>query len=318
MTQRGQGEAGPGPFDRAAMRRHRERAARLDAAHPLLDRVCPELADRIAAVNREFAGVAVTAPRAGRLAAAVAALPGIGRPLAMSPVARDAGAEVVGEEEWLPFAARSLDLFVSALTLHLAGDLVGALVQINRALRPDGLFIGALFAGETLFELRHAFAVAEAELAGGAAPRVAPLADLRTLGDLLQRAGFALPVADIDRVVVRYGDPLALMGDLRAMGETNALALRSRRPLTKRLLARVIEVYRDRFGSADGRVPATFEIAVLTGWKPDASQQQPLRPGSARMRLADALGARETPLTGPGGGRAGPRTPRRGSSRKPH
>jgi hypothetical protein len=166
-------------------------------------------------------------------------------------------------------------------------------VQIRRALRPDGLFLAALIGGETLTELRQSFAAAESEAEGGISPRVAPFADLRDLGALLQRAGFALPVTDIDRVIVRYDSVFELMHDLRRMGATNPLIDRRRMPLRRTTLMRMAEIYGKRFSDADGRVRATFEIMWLSGWAPHSSQQQPLRPGSAKARLADALGTRE-------------------------
>ncbi len=205
-------------------------------------------------------------------------------------------ARLVADEERLPFASGRLDLAVSLLSLHWTNDLVGALVQIRRALKPDGLFIGALYGGETLTELRQALLQAEADLAGGAGPRVSPYADAVDGAGLLQRAGFALPVSDVDRITVRYASPLKLMSDLRAMGEANALIERPRCPLTRAVLERTCEIYTERFGLRDGRVPATFEIVTLTGWAPHASQQQALKPGSARMRLADALGVPEQRL----------------------
>ena len=182
---------------------------------------------------------------------------------------------------------------VSALALHLVNDLPGALIQIRRALKPDGLFLAALLGGDTLTELRQSFAAAEAEIEDGASPRVAPFADLSELGALLQRAGFALPVTDVERLTVRYASPLALMHDLRRMGATNPLAERSRRPLKRATLKRVLEIYGERFADGDGRIRATFEIVWLSGWAPHESQQQPLRPGAARQRLADALGTKE-------------------------
>jgi SAM-dependent methyltransferase len=217
-------------------------------------------------------------------------------------VAARPGAHIVGDEEALPFADASLDLAVSALALHLVNDLPGALIQIRRALKPDGLFVGALLAGDTLNELRIAFAGAESEIEGGMSPRVAPFADLRDLGALLQRAGFALPVADSDRLVVRYETPFALLRDLRGMGATNALVERRRAPLKRATLLRMAQIYRQHFADPDGRVRATFEIAWLTGWAPHESQQKPLRPGSAVRRLADALGTQEIP-TGDKAGR---------------
>ena len=202
----------------------------------------------------------------------------------------EAGA-VFGDEERLPFAHERFDLAVSLLSLQAVNDLPGTLVQIRRALKPDGLFLGCLFGGATLTELRQAFTRAEAEIEGGASPRVAPFADVRDLGGLLQRAGFALPVADSETVRVRYADPFALMRDLRAMGLANPLAERRRRPLRRETLLRAAALYRATFADPDGRVPATFEMVWLSGWAPHASQQKPLRPGSAKMRLAEALDA---------------------------
>ena len=204
-----------------------------------------------------------------------------------------AGPRVVLDEERLPFAPGSLDLIVSTLGLHWTNDVVGALIQIRQALKPDGLFIGAFLGGSTLTELRQSLVTAEDEILGGAGSRVSPFADSRDAADLLQRAGFALPVADVDRVSVTYAHPLRLLGDLRQMGETNVLAERHPHPLTRTLLARACEIYVAQFADTEGRVPATFEIITLTGWAPHASQQQPLQPGSATMRLADALGVVE-------------------------
>jgi SAM-dependent methyltransferase len=209
---------------------------------------------------------------------------------------------VAGDVEWLPFAAGSLDLAVSALHLHFVDDLPGTLVQIRRALKPDGLLLASLLGGDTLTELRQSFAAAEAELTSGAAPRVAPFVEVRTAGALLQRAGFALPVVDQDRRTVRYDSALHLMRDLRAMGATNALVERDRRPLRRAVLIRAVEIYQQRFADPDGRVRATFDVISLSGWAPHESQQQPLRPGSARMRLADALGSVEKPAGEKAGG----------------
>ena len=200
---------------------------------------------------------------------------------------------IAADEEALPFRDGALDLVVSALALHHVNDLPGTLVQIRRALKPDGLFVAALLGGETLTELRQAFAAAESDVEGGVSPRVAPFADLRELGALLQRAGFALPVTDVDRVTVRYDSIFGLMHDLRRMGATNALFDRRRAPLRRQTLMRAAEIYASRFSDADGRLRATFEIVWLLGWAPDPSQQQPLRPGSAKTRLADALGTHE-------------------------
>jgi SAM-dependent methyltransferase len=185
------------------------------------------------------------------------------------------------------------DLAASLLALHAVNDLPGALIQIKRALRPDGLFIACLLAGQSLTELRQSLLAAEVELTGGASPRVAPFADLRDLGGLLQRAGFALPVIDSESVTVRYGDMFGLLRDLRAMGWANALSERSRKPLRRSVLLRAAELYAERFADPDGRLRATFEIVWLSGWAPHESQQKPLRPGSAKARLADALGVPE-------------------------
>jgi SAM-dependent methyltransferase len=200
---------------------------------------------------------------------------------------------LVADLEALPFARGALDLVVSAFALETLNDLPGTLIQIRRALTPDGLLLAALLGGDTLSELRESFAVAETEVSGGVSPRVVPFADVRDMGALLQRAGFALPVTDVDRVVVRYPTPLALMHDLRRMGATNPLIERRRAPLRRKMLLRMMEVYADRFRDPDGRIRASFDIVWLSGWAPHESQQQPLRPGSAKARLADALGTRE-------------------------
>ncbi len=209
---------------------------------------------------------------------------------------------VQADEEQLPFRDESLDLVVSTLALHWTNDLPGALIQIRRALKPDGLFIGAILGGATLTELRQSLLAAEAELSGGAGPRISPFADTHDAAGLLQRAGFALPVADVDRVVARYAHPLKLVADLRAMGETNVLNERARAPLSRAVLARASEIYAERFADADGRVRATFDIVTMTGWAPHPDQQKPLRPGSAKMRLADALGTVEKPAGESAGG----------------
>ena len=212
--------------------------------------------------------------------------------IAASGLPRTAPA-VVADEEALPFRDASLDLVVSALALHFVNDLPGALIQIRRALKPDGLFLAAMLGGDTLTELRQSFAEAEAEIEGGISPRVAPFADVREMGALLQRAGFALPVTDVERITVRYSSPFILMSELRRMGASNALAERRRTPLRRATLDRMAEIYAQRFSDRDGKIRATFEVIWLSGWAPHESQQKPLRPGSARTRLADALGVRE-------------------------
>jgi SAM-dependent methyltransferase len=280
-------------FDRALIRSRRRRAASLGPATFLLDRVADDLAERLAAVLRRF-DLAVDLGTPGEaVRAALNRLASIGTIVAAADAAPRARPFVAADEEALPFGDGALDLVVSALALQFVNDLPGVLVQIRRALRPDGLFLAALLGGETLTELRQSFAAAESDVEGGASPRVAPFADLRELGALLQRAGFALPVTDVDRVCVRYDSAVGLMHDLRRMGATNALNARRRAPLKRATLARVAEIYAERFADADGRVRATFEIVWLSGWAPHPDQQQPLKPGSAKARLADALGTRE-------------------------
>ena len=205
------------------------------------------------------------------------------------------GPRVLADEEILPFKPRSLDLVVSGLSLQHVNDLPGTLVQIERTLKPDGLFMAAMLGGETLKELRQSFVLAETEILGGASPRVAPFADVRDLGSLLQRAGFSLPVTDSDLVETGYANALELMRDLRAMGASNVVLERSRTPLSRRVLVRAAEIYAEQFSRPDGRIKATFEILTMTGWSPHASQQKPLRPGSAKARLADALNVPEVP-----------------------
>jgi len=283
-------------FDRELIRRRRRRAAALGPATFLLDRVAPDLVERLAVVLRRFDLAVDLATPSDAVRAALAGVDSVGTIVAASAISnRTARREnlVITDEEALPFRDSSLDLVVSALALQFVNDLPGVLVQIRRALRPDGLFLGALLGGETLTELRQSFAAAESEIEGGASPRVAPFADLRELGALLQRAGFALPVTDVDRLTVRYDTPLSLMYDLRRMGATNALYARRRAPLRRTTLIRMAEIYGARFADDDGRLRATFDIVWLSGWAPHPAQQQPLKPGTAKARLADALGTRE-------------------------
>ena len=283
-------------FDRRLLRVRRARAAALDPAVFLIERVADDLAARLSAVLRTFdLAVDIGTPNDAvrrRLADRVGAI------VAVDPIASHIAGErlaVVADEETLPFRDGSIDLAVSALALQFVNDLPGTLIQIRRALKPDGLLLAAMVGGESLAELRAAFAAAEAEVEGGISPRVAPFTDLRDLGALLQRAGFALPVTDVDRVTVRYASPLALMHDLRRMGAGNVLTARRRAPLRRATLRRVFEIYAERFADVDGRIRATFEIVWLSGWAPHQSQQQPLAPGSAKTRLADALRTQEIP-----------------------
>ncbi|MFG1399618.1 methyltransferase domain-containing protein [Roseixanthobacter pseudopolyaromaticivorans] len=287
-------------FDRPLLRRRLARAATLGPADFLLDRVAEDVGDRLLAVKRDFPRALDLGSATDAVAETLARHPGIDTVFRAAPLApaRPAFPAVVADEEALPFAEGALDLIVSALSLQYVNDLPGALAQIRRALKPDGLFIAALVGGSSLAELREAFAVAESETTGGLSPRVAPFADVRDMGALLQRAGFALPVTDVDRVSVRYASPFTLFADLRRMGAGNVLAERRRVPLRRGTLLRAAEVYAERFADADGRVRATFEIVWLSGWAPHESQQKPLRPGSARMRLADALGTKEVKTAG--------------------
>ena len=285
----------PRLFDAPLIRKRLARARRTGFADFLVARAVDDLSDRLGAVLREF-------PHALDLATPVPAaaswLRASGRAqsvIRLAPVAEPGGpglAVAVGDPETLPFGDRSFDLAVSLLALQHANDLPGALVQIRRALRPDGLFVGCLLGGRTLTELRQVLTQAESEVEGGASPRVAPFAEVRDVGGLLQRAGFALPVADVETVTVRYGDPFGLMRDLRAMGLTNALRER-RGGLRRATLMRAAALYAERFADPDGRLRATFEMIWLSGWVPHESQQKPLRPGSAQARLADALGTVE-------------------------
>src|SRR3954469_18562065 len=264
-------------FDRALLRARQDRARRLEPATFLLDRVAEDMADRLAAVAREFADAAeIWTP--GDL---------LRKPLAdrFKSIRRIAP----GETEALTLAPESIDLAVSALAFQFVNDLPGVLAQIRRALRPDGLLLAAMIGGDTLTELRQAFAQAEAECEGGVSPRVAPMADLRDVGALLQRAGFALPVTDVDRVVVRYDTAFALMADLRRMGATNILVERRRTPTRRATMLRMAQIYADRFADPDGRIRATFDIIWLSGWAPHESQPKPLRPGSAKASLEAAV-----------------------------
>jgi SAM-dependent methyltransferase len=296
--------APPRLFDRATLRTRLARAAAGYADADFLKRRAAEDAVvRLEAIMRDFPLAVDLGARNGAFRRALAASDAQARvghlieaDLSPAMLADRSGPRLVADEERLPFAFASLDLVVSTLALHWTNDVVGALIQIRRALKPDGLFIGSLLGGATLTELRQSLLAAEAELTGGAGPRVSPFADAYDAAGLLQRSGFALPVADVDRVTVRYAHPIKLLADLRAMGETSVLAERHPRTLTRGVLARAFEIYVQRFAEPDGRVPATFEILTLTGWAPDPSQQKPLKPGSAKMRLADALGTVENPL----------------------
>ena len=288
----GQGSA-PRVFDRGLLRRRLARAVTAGSEDFLLARAAADAVERLSFVKRDFRSVLdLGSPRPDVAAALAAALPDAAvtrmAPLA-GPEPAGRWSRVVGDDERQPFAPGSFDLVVSCLTLQAVNDLPGALVQARRCLKPDGLFLACLFGGDTLKELRTALSVAESEVSGGASPRVAPFSDLRDLGGLLQRAGFALPVTDTEPLVVRYAHPFRLFADLRAMGATNALALRHRGPMRRGVLMRAADVYDERFSDPDGRLRATFDLIWLSGWSPHESQQKPLRPGSAKMSLAAAL-----------------------------
>jgi SAM-dependent methyltransferase len=262
-------------FDRALLAMRQDRALRLGPAGFLLDRVAEDLEERLHAVLRNFADVAdIWTP--GEILAR-------DRFKSLTRIDLDAG------QETLRLAPESFDLVISALAFQFVNDLPGVLAQIRRALRPDGLLLAAMIGGDTLTELRQSFAAAEAECESGVSPRVAPLADLRDIGALLQRADFALPVTDVDRIVVRYDNALALMADLRRMGATNILVERRRTFTRRATLLRMAQIYGERFADADGRIRATFDVIWLSGWAPHHSQQQPLKPGSAKAGLAEAV-----------------------------
>lgn len=285
----------PRLFDRQLLRgRLKRTASDFAAANFLKVRAIEDCLDTLSAINRLFPVALDIGSRDGSFR----------RELAMSPVAPKIGylieadivagsAQVVMDEEALPFGDHSLDLVVSSLALHTVNDLPGALVQIGRALKPDGLFIASIFGGETLKELRSVLMEAELEVRGGAGARIAPFAESYDCVDLLRRAGFNMPVVDSDKVRVSYAHPLKLLQDLRAMGETNILYDRPRKGLSRAILERAFALYAERFPAEGGGITATFEIITLSGWTPHESQQKPLRPGSAKVRLADALGVKE-------------------------
>ncbi len=267
----------PDLTDRNALARNRARAD----AFFLHENAATELQERLAEVNRRFTAPAVVT----------------GFPQFWSAALPDA--HLVADVPVLNLTAGAHDLVVHALSLHWVDDIVGHLVQCRRALTPDGLFLGVMFGGQTLAELRACLGQAEAEVTGGLSPRILPMAEIRDLGGLMQRAGFALPVADSTTRTVTYASPRALMRDLRAMGEGNALANRLRHPTRRAVLARAEQLYTATYPAPDHRIRASFEVIFLTGWAPADSQPKPLRPGSAGQRLADALGTTETALPGP-------------------
>lgn len=278
-------------FNRAHVRRQRDRASSRAAEHFLKNWVIDNLSDRLQDVKRDFQeGLIIGAPskETGRIAQNI-----ITTDLSYAQLGTATGTKIQCAEDFLPFKNNSFDLVYSPLCLHSVNDLPGALIQINRCLRPDGLFIGAMFGGETLFELRSCITEAELNMTGGISPRVFPFADKQQAGALLQRAGFALPVVDSELLTVTYKDMNALMADLRLMGETNVIAAREKKFTARRLFELAADLYSKRYAEEDGRIVATFEIIFLIGWAPHESQQQPLRPGSAENRLSEFLNTEE-------------------------
>ena len=287
-------------FDRRLLRARRARFAHeIEAREFLLAHVAREIAERVELMLRPFTLALDLGAHHGPLGRRVAELPSVGEMIyaesAFALAALCPRPSLVCDEDLLPFKEASLNLIVSGLALHRVNDLPGALIQIRRALVPDGLFMAALLGAGALIELRQVLIEAEAETEGGASPRVAPFGDVREYGALLQRAGFALPVADAETLTVSYASPRELIREVRALGGGNVLLARSKRPLSRHTLERAEGLYRERHGTPDGRVGASFEIVYLTGWGPDRSQQEPLKPGSAARRLADALGTTELP-----------------------
>lgn len=307
-----QGTDGISVFDRRVVRLHRNRAARSAAPVDFLLRTAASsLVERLQDIKRDFALALDLGCHWGEVAEALAEAGGFdsgaGTRIAalvqtdMAPRMARRAAEANGwltlatDEEALPFSAQTFDLVVSNLSLHWVNDLPGALWQIRTALKPDGAFLATMLGGETLHELRVILMEAELVVTGGVSPRVSPVVDLREAAGLMQRAGFALPVADSDRVTVTYDSVFGLFADLRGMGETNAGINRNLAPPPRRFWSEVARLYQERHAGTDGRVKATFQVISLLGWAPDDSQQRPLRPGSARSRLADALGTVEMP-----------------------
>jgi SAM-dependent methyltransferase len=292
---------GPDPllvFDRVLLRHRRERAARdWDRSAFLKREIAERLVERLDDVRRSLPLALDLGSHGDEIAVALGERKTVGclvrADLGHGFARRARGPAVVADEEFLPFAAGSFDLVVSAMDLHWVNDLPGTLIQIGRILKPDGLLLGAMLGGSTLWQLREALAAAESEIEGGLSPRVSPFADLRDAAGLLQRAGFALPVADSETIDVEYDNALALMRDLGAMGESNLIVERRRGLARRATFLRAAEIYGERFALPSGRVAASFEVLFLHGWRPHASQPQPIKPGSARARLADALGTTE-------------------------
>lgn len=265
----------PDLFDHKLLAQRRARAVSFGVEGEFLHReIADQVSERLEEVNKAFTDIAIVGPKADLWVEML-------------------GGKAVNDQETLALEEASLDLVIHGLALHWSNDPVGQLVQMRRALKPDGLMITAMFGGQTLNELRTSLAEAETEIEGGLSPRIAPMGEIRDLGGLIQRAGLALPVADSVNLTVTYETPLHLMRDLRAMGETNVMHTRRKKPLRRETLMRAMDIYAEHFAEPDGRIPATFEIVFLTGWAPSETQQKPLRPGSAKARLANALEAPE-------------------------
>lgn len=287
-------------FDRRLLRRRRARFAREVAEREfLIAHVAREIAERIDIMLRTFPRALDLGAFHGLLGRSVGALPSVGEMVYAESVfdyaAQCPRPALVCDEDLLPFKDASFNLVVSGLALHRVNDLPGSLIQIRRALAPDGLFMAAALGARALIELRECLLEAEGEMEGGASPRVSPFGDVRAYGALLQRVGFALPVADAEDLTVVYASPRELMREVRALGGGNVLTARSKAPLPRRTLSRAEDLYRERYGTPDGKITATFQFVFMSGWAPDPSQQQPLKPGSAKQRLADALQTHERP-----------------------
>lgn len=288
-------------FDTGLIEKNRMRAwrSRDDKAAFLLDITADELADRIAIIERHFDTAVELHGATGITARRLLETGKVGsvRRVEIDAAFADGDEQMlVAPIEHLPLEPQSQNLVVSPLSLHLTNDTPGTLIQIRRALKPDGLFMAAIPGAGTLQELRDVLLSTEAEMSGGASPRVIPFADVRDVGALLQRAGFALPVTDTETYTVRYDSILPLMRDLRAMGMANPMIGRSKKPLNRSFLMRAAQLYAERYSDPDGRIRATFSIIFVSGWAPHESQQKPLRPGSAKTRLADALKTTEIKL----------------------
>ena len=287
-------------FDRTLLRRRRARFAHeITAREAVIAHVAQEIADRVSLMLREFPLALDLGAYHGLLGRAVAALPSVREVVfaesAFAYAAQCPRPALVCDEDLLPFKNASFNLIVSGLALHRVNDLPGSLIQIRRALAPDGLFMAAALGARALIELREVLIEAEGEMTGGASPRVSPFGDVSAYGALLQRAGFALPVADSETLTVTYPSPREVMREVRALGGGNVLTARSKAPLPRRILERAEELYLARHGTPDGKVKATFEFVFISGWAPHESQQKPLKPGSAQARLADALHTEERP-----------------------